>query len=61
MEEREREKKGVMAETKDLQKWSLLGQQIHCYSGTSFSMSVNYSGLPSMHTTSPQALAFSLN
>ena len=29
--EREREKRnGVMAETKDLQNWSLLGQQIHC-------------------------------
>lgn len=28
---REREKRnGVMAETKDLQNWSLLGQQIHC-------------------------------
>ena len=32
-----------------------------CYSGTSFSMSVNYSGLPGIHTTSPQALACSLS
>ena len=64
MEERERERKEMVwwQRRKTCRTGVSWGNRFTvCYSGTSFSMSVNYSGLPSIHTASPQASACSLN